>query len=145
MPPLLTHVALHVQDVDGCVRFYREYCGLEIIHDRGGSGPGKRVVWLGGARRERGAVIVLLEGGQGRDQDFRRDFSHLGFAVESRAALDEVAARAEQDGRLVWPIRDDRWPAGSYCGVRDPAGNAVEFSYGQPLGPGAPAKPSAGD
>ena len=25
----------------------------------------------------------------------------------------------------------------SYCGIRDPDGNYVEFSYGQPLGPGA--------
>ncbi|MCZ6873564.1 MAG: VOC family protein, partial [bacterium] len=28
---------------------------------------------------------------------------------------------------------------GYYCGVRDPDGNMVEFSYGQPLGPGASA------
>jgi hypothetical protein len=28
---------------------------------------------------------------------------------------------------------------GYYCGLRDPDGNSVEFSYGQPLGPGAEA------
>jgi hypothetical protein len=35
-------------------------------------------------------------------------------------------------------VRDDPYPAGTYCGVSDPDGNAVEFSFGQPLGPGAP-------
>ncbi len=37
-------------------------------------------------------------------------------------------------------VRDfEAWIAfyGSYCGVGDPNGKIVEFSYGQPLGPGA--------
>ena len=134
----LTHVALHIEDIEACIAFYEDYCGLAILHDRGREGGGKRVVWLAGRDRQAGAVIVLLEGGPRREQDFGRDFSHLGFALESREALDEVAEKARRDGRLVWEIRDDRYPAGSYCGVRDPNGNAVEFSYGQPLGPGAP-------
>ena len=133
----LTHVALHVDGIEACIRFYGEYCGLTIIHDRGGGGRGKRVVWLGGEAGRTGTVVVLLEGGQPRDQDFSRDFSHLGFALESAEAVETVAERAKRDGCLVWPTRHDRWPAGTYCGVSDPAGNAVEFSYGQPLGPGA--------
>jgi hypothetical protein len=47
-----------------------------------------------------------------------------------------MADRARIAGCLLWPQRDDGHPAGYYCGVLDPAGNAVEFSYGQPLGPG---------
>lgn len=137
MTPLLTHVALHVADVAASVAFYRAYCGLEILHDRGG-GRGKRVVWLAGPERRAGTVVVLLEGGGRRDQDFARDFSHLGFALDSREAVDAVAARARRDGILVWEPREDPYPAGYYCGVRDPNGNAVEFSWGQPLGPGAP-------
>jgi len=39
----------------------------------------------------------------------------------------------------VWPPRDEPFPVGYYCGLRDPNGNYVEFSYGQPLGPGAEA------
>ncbi|MCX4198148.1 sugar phosphate nucleotidyltransferase [Methylobacterium organophilum] len=38
-------------------------------------------------------------------------------------------------------IGDEPYPVGYYCGVRDPAGNYVEFSYGQPLGPGAEDMP----
>lgn len=136
MRPVLTHVALHVRDLEASLAFYCSYCGLEVIHDRGGDG-GKRVVWLAGPEKAAGAVIVLLAGGPGQAQDFDRDFSHIGFALESRAAVEAVARRAEVDGRLVWPVRDDAFPAGTYCGVRDPDGNAVEFSYGQPLGPGA--------
>jgi catechol 2,3-dioxygenase-like lactoylglutathione lyase family enzyme len=138
MRPRLTHIALHVRDIEACIAFYRDYCGLEPIHGRGGEGGGKRVVWLGGAERNRSAVIVLLSGGRERNQDFARDFSHLGFACDSRAEVEEIAERAKAEGRLVWPVRDDAYPAGTYCGVADPEGNAVEFSFGQPLGPGAP-------
>ena len=46
---------------------------------------------------------------------------------------------AEQAGCLIWPPRDEPYPVGYYCGLRDPAGNNVEFSYGQPLGPGSEA------
>jgi hypothetical protein len=33
---------------------------------------------------------------------------------------------------------------GYCCGVRDPDGRFVEFSHGQPLGPGAPPLPEVG-
>ena len=65
------------------------------------------------------------------------DYSHLGFALGSRAAVDAVAARARAEGRLLWPPKQEPWPVGYYCGVVDPDGVMVEFSYGQPLGPGA--------
>ncbi|MEM7255614.1 MAG: hypothetical protein AAF493_29800, partial [Pseudomonadota bacterium] len=48
-----------------------------------------------------------------------------------------VAQKASDAGCLVWPPRDEPYPVGYYCGVKDPDGNFVEFSYGQPLGPGA--------
>ncbi|MNR46440.1 Glyoxalase-like domain protein [compost metagenome] len=69
------------------------------------------------------------------------DYSHLGFAVDSRERVDAIAAQAEAAGCLVWPPRDEPYPVGYYCGLRDPAGNYVEFSYGQPLGPGSEALP----
>ncbi len=45
--------------------------------------------------------------------------------------------RAEAAGCLAWAPRQEPYPVGYYCGLRDPDGNFVEFSYGQPLGPGA--------
>ncbi len=134
MRPTLTHIALHVRDVAACVRFYEHYCGMRLIHER--DPEGRRIVWLAEPGREREFILVFLPGGPGRNQS-GNDFSHLGFALESRSAVDAVAERARNDGTLVWEPVQEPYPVGYYCGLRDPDGNFVEFSYGQPLGPGA--------
>ncbi len=134
MRPAFTHLALHVRDLEACIAFYRDFCGLSLSHERG---DGKnRVVWLAEPGREGAFVFVLLGGGPGRDQA-ANDYSHLGFALMSRAAVDAVAGRAREAGCLAWEPRQEPYPVGYYCGLRDPDGNFVEFSYGQPLGPGA--------
>ena len=51
--------------------------------------------------------------------------------------MDAIAEKARDAGCLLWPPREEPYPVGYYCGLMDPDGNAVEFSYGQPLGPGA--------
>ena len=136
MPAHLTHLALHVRDLDACVDFYGRYCNMQVVHERrSGSGEG-RIIWMAEPGREREFVFVLLSGGPGRAQR-DKDFSHLGFALESRAAVDAVVERGRAEGCLVWAARDEPYPVGYYCGLRDPDGNFVEFSYGQPLGPGA--------
>ncbi|WP_373082265.1 VOC family protein [Zhongshania sp.] len=131
----LTHLALHVQDLNACVAFYCDYAGLKVVHRRSNTGGGE-VVWLAEEGREQDFILVLLPGGPGRHQQ-DCDYSHLGFAVQSRAAVDVIAARAKQDGILAWSTRQEPFPVGYYCGLRDPDGNFVEFSYGQPLGAGA--------
>ena len=135
MTPVLTHLALHVRDLDACVAFYRDFCGMAVSHERG-SGT-DRVVWLAEPEREREFVFVLLPGGPGRET-VDGDYSHFGFAVESREAVDAVAVKARDAGCLAWPPREEPYPLGYYCGLKDPDGNFVEFSFGQPLGPGAP-------
>lgn len=132
--PSLTHIALQVRDLDACVRFYASYAGMRIIHERA-TGT-RRIVWMAEPGREQELIIVLLPGGAGRDKS-RRDFSHLGFAVAGRADVDAIAQRARDNGILIWEPVDEPYPVGYYCGVSDPDGNFVEFSYGQPLGPGA--------
>lgn len=135
MPVQLTHLALHVNDLDACIEFYQSYAGLKTVHER--CADGKRVVWLGEPGREQDFILVLLPGGPGRRQA-SADFSHLGFALDSRQAVDTIAARARAAGILEWEPRQEPYPVGYYCGVVDPDGGFVEFSYGQPLGPGAP-------
>lgn len=135
MTPAFTHLALHVRDLDDCIAFYREFCGMRVVHER--EDAGTSVVWLAEPGREEEFIIVLIPGGPGRDQS-DRDFSHFGFALDSRDAVDAIAAKAEAAGCLAWPPREEPYPVGYYCGLRDPDGNFVEFSYGQPLGPGAP-------
>lgn len=132
----LTHIALHVPELEPCIDFYRDYCGLELSHER--SGGDNRVVWLAEPGREDEFVIVMMGGGPRRVHP-PGDYAHLGFAMASQAAVDAIAERARNDGCLLWEPRREDPPVGYYCGVIDPAGNQVEFSYGQPLGPGAPA------
>ncbi|AMO67594.1 putative ring-cleaving dioxygenase [gamma proteobacterium BDW918] len=135
MSAVLTHLALHVRDIEACIAFYQDYAGLKLIHQRDNKAGGE-VVWLAEAGREQEFILVLLPGGPGRNQ-LDSDFSHLGFALPSRAAVDVIAARGKQDGILAWATREEPYPVGYYCGLRDPDGNFVEFSHGQPLGPGA--------
>ncbi len=101
------------------------------------------MVWLAEPGRATEFILVMLAGGPGRDQG-ERDFSHFGFALESRAAVDAIAEKARAAGCLIWPPREEPYPVGYYCGLSDPDGNAVEFSYGQPLGPGASGGASGG-
>ena len=102
MTPNLTHLALHVRDLDACVGFYREFCGMALVHERGAGA--ERIVWLAEPGREREFIFVILPGGPGRDQA-ENDFSHLGFALESKAAVDAVAERAGLAGCLAWAAR----------------------------------------
>jgi catechol 2,3-dioxygenase-like lactoylglutathione lyase family enzyme len=134
MRPVLTHLALHVRDLDTSIAFYRDYCSMQVVHER--VTDGRRVVWLAEPGREQEFIFVLVPGGQGQPQA-ATDYSHLGFALDSRAAVDAIADKARVAGYLVWEPREEPYPVGYYCGIRAPDGNMVEFSYGQPLGPGA--------
>ena len=111
---------------------------MKTVHERSDPKDGHRIVWLAERGKENDFIIVMIPGGPGRSQG-ERDYSHFGFALDSRAAVDAMAAKAAASGCLVWPPRQEPYPVGYYCGVRDPDGNFVEFSYGQPLGPGVPA------
>jgi len=136
MRPVLTHVALHVRDLSATVDFYESLCELHCIHRRGDPTHPGAVAWLAEAGRENELIMVLISGGPGHTAR-QGDFSHLGFAVDSREAVDRIAARGEQAECLAWPPRQEPYPVGYYCALRDPDGHIIEFSYGQPLGPGA--------
>lgn len=139
MRPTLTHLALHVPDLDACIAFYEQFCGMHVFHER--AGKGSRIVWMAEPGKEREFIFVIMPGGQNRKLA-ENDYNHFGFALASRADVDAIAACARQAGCLIWEPRDEPYPVGYYCGVRDPAGNYVEFSYGQPLGPGAGHMPA---
>ena len=132
--PRITHIALHVSDLDKCIEFYRTFCQMEVMHRRlAGS---QRIVWMAEAGRSRDFIFVMMEGG--RDINLPgNDYRHFGFATDNREAVDNIADMARDKDCLVWPPRQEAYPVGYYCGLRDPNGNYVEFSYGQPLGPGS--------
>lgn len=138
MQPTLTHIALHVPDLDTCIEFYRQFCAMRVIHQR--AGKGSRIVWMAEPGKEHSFILVMMPGGEQR-QLGANDYSHFGFAVESREQVDALANKARDEGCLIWEPRDEPYPVGYYCGVVDPGGNYIEFSYGQPLGPGAEKMP----
>lgn len=140
MRPALTHVALRVRDLPATVAFYRDYCAMTVIHERGEPGTEDHIVWLAEPGRESDLIFVILPGGEGAAGESSA-MSHLGFAVESRDEVDRVAAKARSEGKLVWEPRQEHYPVGYFCGVGDPDGLIVEFSYGQPLGPGSEPLP----
>jgi catechol 2,3-dioxygenase-like lactoylglutathione lyase family enzyme len=132
MKPAFTHCALHVHDLDKSIAFYRSYCGLDIVEEHGEGES--RVVWLASPGEKENFVLVLLGGGPKRTQG-EDDMTHYGFGVARREDIDRIAARARKEGCLHWEPRDYAPPTGYLCGVKDPTGYIVEFSYGQPLGP----------
>ena len=129
--PSLRHIALHVKDLDACIKFYQSYCEMQVIHQR--TSHDQQVVWLAEEGREKDFILVVFPGGPGRDQS-EKDFSHLGFALGSRKSVNAIAERAREEGILAWEPKEEPYPVGYYCAVNDPDGNFVEFSFGQPLG-----------
>ncbi|MCK9505076.1 MAG: VOC family protein [Porticoccaceae bacterium] len=129
--PRMTHIALHVDNLEDTIEFYKDFCRMNIVHQR--EAGTKKIVWMAEPGREQDFIFVIMN--QGADLQLAEDdYRHFGFAED---AVDEVARRAERKGCLVWPPRKEPFPVGYYCGLKDPNGNYVEFSYGQPLGPGA--------
>lgn len=125
-----THVALQVRDIERTIAFYRRYCGMGVVKDRTDA---FRVVWIGWGEDPPRFVLVLLD--KGYEANRQPEYQHIGLAVDSRAEVDEIAARARGDGREVdWPPQDGGPIVGYFCGLRDPDGNMVEFSYGQRIG-----------
>ena len=132
MPPHLTHVATRSRDVARSVEFYQRYVGLHVVHDRL-DGP-VRVVWLSEDAEDPHFVLVII--GIPHEEDTDRSLAeHFGYDVPSRAAVDEIAARAAADGILLQGPVYAGPIVGYFCMVRDPDGNIVEFSHGQPINP----------
>jgi len=128
-----THIALHVHDLDQSIAFYENYCRLRLFHDRIDPRTGDRVVWMSEELENPHYVIVLMPGGSKKKQA-KNDYGHLGFAVETKEKVKDLAKKAKADNCLVWDVMDEPYPVGTLCGVSDPDGNVVEFSFGQPLG-----------
>jgi len=133
MKPALTHVAFAARDVGRTIDFYRRYTRLHVVHER--VDHGVRVVWLSEQARQPRFVLVFFQ--RGETAHLPSTLQHLGYAVASRDEVDAAAAMAREDGVLEIAPHDAGPVVGYYCVVRDPDGNQVEFSYGQPIDPAA--------
>jgi catechol 2,3-dioxygenase-like lactoylglutathione lyase family enzyme len=130
--PHLTHVALFVKDPARTVDFYQRFAGLHLVHDR--TDNGTRVVWLSETEHDPEFVIVAIAAPPGQ-AEVPPHMAHFGYDVPSRAAVEEIATRAEQEAILELAPTDAGAIVGYICIVRDPDGNLVEFSHGQPINP----------
>ena len=128
----LTHVALFVRDLTRTIEFYQRFVGLHIVHDR--VDDGVRVVWLSERERDPDFVIVAITLPPGESAVPPR-LAHFGYALPSRAAVDDIAARAAAADVLEQAPVDAGPIVGYLCMLRDPDGNLVEFSHGQPINP----------
>ncbi|MCH7840403.1 MAG: VOC family protein [Planctomycetes bacterium] len=126
-----THIALQVRDIDASIAFYEHFCGMKVVHER--RADELPVVWLGWGEDPPLFVIVLIA--QPYERNIQPPWQHIGMAVEDREAVDEIFNRAKADGLGgLWPPVDAGSIVGYYCGVPDPDGNIVEFSFGQRIG-----------
>ncbi len=132
MKPVLTHLALGVRDLERTIAFYGRHAHLHLVHDRTDSGA--RVVWLAEQEEDPDFVIVLFQV-PGGPPPGPSTLQHLGFAVASREEVDAAAAAARDEGILLIEPTYAGPVVGYFCIVRDPDGNQVEFSYGQPINP----------
>lgn len=123
----LTHIALPVSDMPTSLEFYREFAGMEAVHERGA--PGERVAWI--SDRTRPFVVVLLE----RSVDHRLGgWGHLGVGVESRGAVEDGLRRATEAGFEALGPFDAGPPVGYWGMIADPDGHNLELAYGQEVG-----------
>lgn len=130
----LTHITLHVSALDACVRFYQRYCNFKVIDDQ--VKGEQRVVCMAESGRESEFVLQLFSGGEDKAAA-PEAYHHFGFAVDSRAAVDDAIAKGREEGILIGEPEDGPFPTGYFCGLNDPNGNNVEISYGHLTNPAA--------
>lgn len=128
----LTHIALDVTSTEQSAGFYTQWCGMEEVHRRT-TGNGD-IVWLSSPGYKEAFVLVLLPGRERPRQLHPGHSGHLGFAVEAEEDVHDIARKGQDSGILIWDVEDHGPPVGVLCGIQDPDGHVVEFSYGQPIG-----------
>lgn len=131
----LTHIALDVRDPEESIAFYKDWCGMEVVHRRASqSHVGQHVYWLSSPDYMGLFAIVLLPGRIADHDRGEMEYSHMGFAVDTMQELEQLEQRAKSERRIHWPLTHSEWPVGSWFAITDPDGYIVEFSHGQPIG-----------
>ncbi|MBN2329814.1 MAG: VOC family protein [Candidatus Omnitrophica bacterium] len=125
--PQLTHIALRVKNIEAAVEFYKKYAELEVVAQRQDNKT--RVAWLGNSDVKENFVIVLLE--MPYSPTDQPSYDHFGLSLPSRKDVDRLAEIARREGVLDFGPKDMGPVAMYLCLVRDPDGNAIEFSCGQ--------------
>ena len=126
-----THIALPCASVEASIQWYEAHTPLRLLdrrQDEEGAGA-----WLGhDDQPDHPFILVLIQKHANPSPGPRlAPFAHLGFEVPRREEVDAIAARARNEGYLVWEPVDHDPPVGYVCAISDPDGNLVEFSHDQ--------------
>jgi catechol 2,3-dioxygenase-like lactoylglutathione lyase family enzyme len=131
-----THIALAVKDIDASIAWYESFTHLRLLA-RGEDVDGKNA-WLGDpAQAEAPFILVLGQFYEGHDpfapapHPPMGPFAHIGIEAVSKAAVDEIAAKAKAVGSLAYGPAQMPKQIGYICFIKDPDGNTVEYSYDQ--------------
>lgn len=131
--PRWTHIALPVQDIEASVQWYGNFTPLQLLDKR--SDHMGHAVWLGHEdQSDKPFILVLVQqfADEGKGpMGVLKPFAHLGIEVPQRNQVDEIAAKAAEDGCLWWEPRDMPEPVGYICALHDPDGNVIEISHNQ--------------
>ena len=92
----MTHVALHVHDFEACLRFYREYCGMVVVHQRPGSEDDSEVVWLSEPGRERELMASVAD-----DETVRVMLGNVKLGVAGKALQRQKAELKKERKQLA--------------------------------------------
>ena len=134
--PTWTHIAFAVKDVDATIAWYERFTHLSLLA-RSEDADGKNA-WIGdSSNAESPFVLVVGQFYEGHDpfapapHHPMGPFAHIGIELDSKAAVDEIAARAKEAGCLaLGPLQMPK-QIGYICFLKDPDGNTVEYSYDQ--------------
>ena len=134
--PTWTHIAFAVKDVDATIAWYERFTHLSLLA-RSEDADGKNA-WIGdSSNAESPFVLVVGQFYEGHDpfapapHHPMGPFAHIGIELDSKAAVDEIAARAKEAGCLaLGPLQMPK-QIGYICFLKDPDGNTVEYSFDQ--------------
>lgn len=126
--PILSHVGLHVWDLDHMVDFYRNVFGM-IVTDKGqGRTTGTRLAFLSGSPEHHHQLVLAAS--RPREAAFST-VMQLSFLVPSIAALREGRDRALAMGGSNLLCLNHGTSLSAY--VDDPEGNRIEIYYETPF------------
>ncbi|HEY3487938.1 MAG TPA: VOC family protein [Gammaproteobacteria bacterium] len=121
-PASLRHVALNVQDLEACERFYVDLLGMGVEWR-----PDADNVYLSGGRDN--LALHRVAGGKTGQQSL----DHIGFVLDTMEAVDQwynfLRGRGVEVAAAPKTHRDG---ARSFY-IRDPDGNTVQMIYHPPL------------
>lgn len=117
----LSHIALQVSNIDDSIEFYREWLGMDVISRRYNDDD-YEIAFLGFNGLQDDMYLVLIGCGVDLKHEGQR---HIGFDVDDRSQILDLAEKAGKAGVLHWPAKEHNF--GMLCSIIDPDGYIIEF------------------